>query len=334
MIGLNLKLTPSPPYPGNQAMKSSLLFAALLFLILGNVGCNKKGEANYDSMAKAPASREDTILAILGEQPQNNNPEGAKPAEVKQEKAPAAPAVSRKIKYAAVIQLIAEDFAKAEAAVGKLVQDAQGYVANSEVKMSPGAIRMGYWKVRIPVKEFDSFRTAILKLGEVDKNATDSQDLTEDYYDLENNIKNRQAEEEALRKIMEKASDRMENFFAVRRELNQVREDIDHKLGRLKLLANLTDMTTVTLTIREKQKYADDKGPNLAENPSFPMRVSRTFSESAGGLISLFQTLAIVLVALAPWSPLILAVGFPTFIYLRRWRKVATPILAKNGDNG
>lgn len=314
-------------------MKSSLLFTTFLILFLGGAGCSKKGEPNYDSMAKAPASGEDAILTVLAEQPANNNPEGGKPAEVKQEKGPGAPAISRKIKYAAVIQLIAEDFATAEAAVGKLVQDAQGYVANSEVKMSPGSIRMGSWKIRIPVKEFDSFRTAILKLGEVDKNATDSQDLTEDYYDLENNIKNRQAEEEALRKIMEKASDRMENFFAVRRELNQVREDIDHKLGRLKLLANLTDMTTITLTIREKQKYAEDKGPNLAENPSFQMRVSRTFSESAGGLISLCQTLAIALVALAPWSPLILADGLPTWIYLRRWRKVATPILAKNAEN-
>jgi hypothetical protein len=309
-------------------MKTLLYSTLTLMVIMGGPGCGKEKSSSSSPVpqpAEAPRAAPVNLFVLEAQEGEHADP-------AQQVKAAGDPAISRKIKYAAVIHLITLDFAKAEGEVAKLVQNAQGYVAASEIKVSPGSIRIGYWKARIPHKEFDSFRTAVLKLGEVEKNATDSQDLTEEHYDLENNIKNRQAEEEALRKLMDKAADKMENFLAVRRELNEVRADIDRKLGRLKLLANLTDLTTVSLTVQEKQKYVPDKGPDASETPTFGRRVSKTLGDSAGGLLTFFQTVALVLAALVPWSPLVLTGIVPVWIYVRRQQHAQPATAGPNID--
>ncbi len=305
-------------------MKMAFFSGALLVVTLaaGPVGCSKSAkEPLHFNTSAAPAELAKTSMARTELLPQDKEAAGAKQDGPVPAKGAEPPAIARKIKYAAVIQLIADDFPKAEAEIANLVKGADGYVANSDIKNSPGSLRTGSWQIRIPVREFDAFRTAVLKLGAVEKNTTDSQDLTEEFYDLANYIKNRQAEEESLRKFMEKAGDRLDSFFTIRRELNQVHEDIDRNLGRLKLMANLTDMTTVTLLIVEKQKYEGDRPPEIAEAPTFMVRFRAMLGESTGRLVSLFQILALILAALAPWVPLILILAAPVWLFSRRLRK-------------
>jgi hypothetical protein len=309
---------------GASGMKSiPLLIAGFFFVVTGGSGCSKKESGREADIKKF--SKESGRAANDAEQGAEKGNVNAPPqANVNQ-----GPVPVRRIKYTAAVQLVTEDFARAETEVKKLVKNALGYIANSDIKAAPGSVRVGFWKARIPVKEFDSFRDALLKLGEVEKNATDSEDLTEEFYDLENYIKNRKAEEEALRKLMERAADKMDSFFAVRRELNQVREDLDRKQGRLKLLANLTDMTTVSISIREIQKYAPDKAPALVENPGFGVRFAQSLSDSAGSVVAFFQAVAILLAALLPWSPFILAAAMPTWICIKRKKHSPAPAAVK-----
>jgi hypothetical protein len=310
-----------------QASKVPIMNGFLLtclgvaLLVPGSVGCGKKESPLKADLVHGQSARpiNDPGEPARGEPAQADNKEGpAKDAKSN--------TLARKIKYTAAIQLITEEFARAEAEVKKLVKQAGGYVANSEITASPGSIKTGIWKARIPVKEFDSFREAVLKLGEVEKNTVDSQDLTEEYYDLESTIKNRQAEEEALRKLMDKASDKLESFFAIRRELNQVHEDIDRKLGRLKLLADLTDMTSVSLTIRQKQKYVAEQGPAAAEKPTFGMRLGKTLGDSTATLVGLLQDVVVVATALLPWSPFILAGVILAWVLVQRGRQASAAI--------
>lgn len=315
-------------------MRALSLFALCLLLSVSAVaGCRKEKSASETLTFSVQEDRGNAKVADMDGNLARVKAEAgpvAEPAKAHPAKEPqATKGIARKIKYTAAIQLITEDFVRAETEVNRLVKTAQGYVATSEIKIAPGSIAMGFWKIRIPVTELDSFRQAVLKLGQAEKNATDSQDLTEEYYDLANNIKNRQAEEEALRKIMDKAADRMDNFFTIRHELNQVREDIDRKLGRLKLLAGLTDMTTISLTIREKQKYNPGPNPTLAEIPTFRTRLGKTYGDSMDGLIGFLQTIAIFLAAAAPWSPFFVAVGIASWIYVRRRKRELAALLAK-----
>lgn len=241
--------------------------------------------------------------------------------------APAGPAAARqerKIKYTGEVRVIAEDFDKAETGLKAAVKEAEGFVAMSEVSGSPGTGRHGVWRVRVPVERFDSFREAVRKLGELERNTSDSEEVTEEFFDLQAHIKNRQAEEEALRQLMEKSSNNMENFLVIRREMNQVRDDINRKQGRLKMLANLTELTTVTVGIREKERFFADRPPEAAEQATFGMRATRAFTRSWDGLQGFCEFVLLCLIALAPWLPLAI-IGIVTTRWVLRRRRLVQP---------
>jgi hypothetical protein len=114
--------------------------------------------------------------------------------------------------------------------------------------------------------------------------------------------------------------------------LDRVTDDIQRKEGKLRLLANLTDLTTVNVQIRERQPFVPVEGPRAVEEATFTMRAGKTFADSWGALRDFAQALAIVVVALTPWLPL-LAIVSALFVavYRRRARTVTVATPARQG---
>ena len=243
-------------------------------------------------------------------------------------------AKERKIKYTADVKVICDDLDQAAEGLKGALKKHKALVAHSDVVSSPGSARTGQWRVRLPVAEFDAFRDAVLTLGEVEKNTSDSEDLTEEYVDLEAHIKNRQAEEESLRQLLEKSGDKLDTILTLRRELATVRDEINRKQARLKLLANLTELTTVNVTLRERQRFVPEPPPARVEAATFGMRLSRTFQQSVDALTAAVQAIVLVLVALAPWLPVALAVGVPAVWLYRRRARVSAPLSAGPAPGG
>lgn len=280
-------------------------------LSLCTVGCSRsssKSQTKFDF--KENENRPDVEVA---QDPMRKPPAARLPAGKEQ----APDKLARKIKYTGEVRVIVEDFDKAEEKFTAAVKDAAGIIAHSEITSSPAQPRRGVYRIRVPVAQFEAFRAAVRKLGEVEHNSSDSEDVTEAYYDLEAHIKNRQVEEDALRKLMDKAGDNLKNILEINEKLNQVRDDINRKTGQLKRLADLTDLTTVNVTLRERQKYDAAKAPVAAEVPTFGMRAGRAFSDSLGGLVEFGQAVLIFVITLAPWLPLLLIGGFVGWRVLR-----------------
>jgi hypothetical protein len=287
-------------------------------------------------VAKAPALSP-TPNAVIGGAIAYQEPAGAAQPEAQPQAkkgGKAEPPVERKIKYTAELKIICEDLPKGEEALKAAIKASQGVIASSEITGSPGSPRTGFWRVRVPVARFDEFREAVRKLGEVQKNTSDSEDMTEMYYDLEQHIKNKRAEEESLRKLLEKSGDdKIESLLAIRRELAGVRDDINRKEGKLRLIANLTDLTTVTVTLQEKQKYTPTLPPDIAEAPTFGMRISHTFGKSWDAVVAFVQVIVLAAAGVIPWLPLLALIGIPLVMAVRRSRhemsvtepQVATP---------
>src|SRR5205807_2382150 len=146
----------------------------------------------------------------------------------------------RKIRYTADLRLIVENFSKAEKELEAAIEDAKGRLANSEFNSAANAVRSGTWRVRVPVENLASFRKAIAKIGDVELDKLDSEDLTERYYDLEAHIKNRNAEREALRDLLQEVGKKeIKYYLEIKRELDSVTDDINRKEGQLRLWANL-----------------------------------------------------------------------------------------------
>jgi hypothetical protein len=230
--------------------------------------------------------------------------EGAAPAAAGAAAARSEPikSVPRKIIYTAQVELVTEDFTKAEAAVARLVPRFDGYLAQAQVAGSPGEPRSGSWKVRVPVARFEAFLEAVLGLGELITRRTDSQDVTEEFFDLEARIKNKKVEESRLLEHLEKSTGELKDILEVEREISRVRGEIEQLEGRRQLLSNLSDLTTVTISIQERRGFVP------TEAPGFGTSVARTFRASLDALVAFGQAVVLFVVAVGPWLPLLVVV--------------------------
>jgi hypothetical protein len=238
--------------------------------------------------------------------------------------------VVRKIIYNAEVSVVVEDFAKAEPQIGRLVEAAGGYIAELNVTGSPGSWRSARWRVRVPVERFEAFIDDIKELGELERNQRTSEDVTDNYYDTEARIKNKQVEEETLVGILKDRGGKLEDVLKVEIELSRVRGEIEQLQGRLRVLTNLSALTTVTINVRERDKF--EPAPPAA--PDFATLIGRTFRQSVDRLVDLGKAVVLFGVALAPWVPLII-VGVLLLWFLSRragrlarraWSVAQTPL--------
>lgn len=217
----------------------------------------------------------------------------------------------RKIIYNALIDLVTEDLNALESKLTPLILASKGYVADSERSGSAGSSLHGMWKVRIPVESYEAFVKGVTGLGELVRLKADSQDVSEEFFDLEARQSAKKVEEERLLKHLKDSTGKLEDILAVERELSRVRTEIERMQGRLRLLANLTSLTTVTISASEIKGYVPPQAPTLGT------RVARTFGASLDSLREFGEGLLIVCVALVPWLPLI-ALGVGIVYWLAR----------------
>ena len=286
-------------------MKAALAWVGLALVI--HLGCSEPGEFTKVSSRVAPSG---------SSPPPATPPEAGGPQLAPESKADTSrvPALPRKILYRALIEVTVDRFSDAEREVARLVKEQGGYIAESDVSGSPGAARSGRWVVRIPVERLDTFEEAVIRLGELLKRHRDSQDVTEEFYDVEARIKNKKIEESRLLKLLEESTATLKDTIEVERELSRVRGEIEQMQGRLQLLANLTSLTTVTITISEQFRYLP------REAPTFVARIGRTFRASVQSLTEVLESLALMVVAVIPWIPLLSPIALVAWLIARRRR--------------
>ncbi len=280
----------------------SRICVVLMLLLL--VGCSK---SPYEA-ARAPVQEANQAEKPGGARgPAQNAPAGAN----------AEKAIARKIVYTASVELIVTDFDNVRERVPKIAEQFEGFVGNSRMDAVAGDRRRATWTLRVPVAKFRSALAAIEQLGHIVSTNSDSQDVTEEFYDLEARLKTKQEEEKTLREILAKSAGKLEDVLTMRRELTRIREEIEAAQGRLNKLSKLSDLTTIALIVQEQKDYVPPT------TPTFGSHIAMTFSDSVEALWSVLKAIAVAMVALAPWLPFILVVAGLAYLVFR-WQRHAT----------
>jgi hypothetical protein len=162
------------------------------------------------------------------------------------------------------------------------------------------------------VAQFNPIREAIAKLGETQKNTTDSEDVTEEFYDLQAHIKNKKEEEAGLQKLFQASAGKLEDILKVRAELTQVRTEIDRLEGRLSALTQLTALTTLDVYVHDRHTYVPP------EAATYGTTIERTFFGSIELLVRFGKGAFLVIVAIVPWLPLIAVLAVLLWLVVRR----------------
>lgn len=116
--------------------------------------------------------------------------------------------------------------------------------------------------IRVPQEDFFNVLKEVRKVGKLVSENVRSEDVTEQYIDLEARLRNLKAEEEWLVKVMEKAEN-VQELLSVEKELWRVREEIEKIEGRLRYLEARVEYSTISVSITQPSKPPEPELPEL-----------------------------------------------------------------------
>ena len=140
--------------------------------------------------------------------------------------------------------------------ISQIAKDNGGEVFSSNFYETPKNIKSGSITVKVPVANFEKTFAELKKVATlVVQESTSGQDVTEEYADLQSQLKNKQAEEAQFVQILGQAQ-KIQDILDVTRELSRVRGEIEMLQGRIKFLNSQTDMASIFISLSEDTNIA------------------------------------------------------------------------------
>jgi len=216
--------------------------------------------------------------------------------------------IDRKIIKNGYMTLEVNDIAEAIAGITIVANQLNGYVVSSD-QSGAKDITYGRIAIRVPSDRFDEALDKLRKLAvKVPNESTSSQDVTEEYTDLQAQLRNLEATEAQYLELLKKA-ETVEDILAVQRELSNVRGQIEQIKGRIQYLERTSDMALIDVNLQKTQPI-DGTGWNALE----------TLKSAVRGLANFGKALANIVIWLAIFSPVWIII-LVVVLYFTRWRK-------------
>lgn len=215
--------------------------------------------------------------------------------------------IDRKIVKNGYMTLEVNDIAVAIASISALANDLNGYVVSSN-KSGVEDATYGQISIRVPSDRFDQAFDRLRQLAvNVPNESTNSQDVTEQYTDLQAQLRNLEATEAQYLELLKKA-EKVEDILAVQRELSNVRGQIEQVKGRILYIERTSDMALIDVNLQKVKPIGEMAWSAL-----------ETLKSAARGLVSFGKVLADVLIWLAIFSPVWIII-LVVVLYFTRWR--------------
>jgi len=278
-------------------MKRLIIVLSLVILLLVPVACAKTPEGVAPMPAPAPMS------------PERND-------SYKDTGAGALPSTEeRMIVRTGEMALVVEDVIGAKNEIAQLAASYGGYVVSSQISGEEQDMR-GYISIRVPDDKFESALAELRDLAvRVTSESTNSQDVTEEYVDLQSRLKNAEATESQYLALLGKATD-VEDILRIYDSLSRVRQEIEQIKGRMQYLERTSSMSLITIRLKPEAtaKPLVRAGWNIVE----------IFKSAIRGLSTAGQVIGTIAIWLLIFSPIWGAILGIVYWRLRKRKKAST----------
>ena len=193
-----------------------------------------------------------------------------------------------------------KDFDTAYQSIKTKIQNSNGYITSENSRGSKNTNLV----IKVPVSDFHQLLELIEKEADQEYLVTksvNSQDVTEEYIDVESRIKSKKAIETRYLEILTKARNVTE-ILKVEKELGKIRTEIEQSEGRLQYLRNRSNYSTISLTIFEFQ-VSEVKPVQPIEKPSLISKMKNSL------IIGWGQVESLLLFLISNWFAILLASG-------------------------
>jgi len=161
-------------------------------------------------------------------------------------------AATRMIVRTANVKIIVADTAKTVDAVTQSIEAQGGYVAGSHI-WRDGELLRATLTLRVPSDKLTSTLAAIRTFAKRVENETiSSEDVSQEYVDLESQLRNLEATEAELRELMtdiRKNAKKAQEVLEIHQQITTIRAQIEQIKGRMRYLGQVTSMSSVSLEI-------------------------------------------------------------------------------------
>lgn len=133
--------------------------------------------------------------------------------------------------------------------------------------------KSGYINVRIPKRLFDQMFSEISSYGNVESTSISTNDITDSYRGISDEVINLEIREKKLREIMEKTVE-ITDVIEVERELSRVRGEINRLSGTLQNWESLVELSSINIQIIEVKtlnKYIKPVDATLLEQAKYAL---------------------------------------------------------------
>lgn len=167
--------------------------------------------------------------------------------------APEAQSGERMIVYTVRLSLQVQDADKASNEIATIAASYKGYVAGSNLSRDGKGRMRGTVTLRIPAESLDDAQKKIeaSALKTLSRNK-DSRDVTDQYTDLNARLKNLEATEVELTKLLATVRERTgkaEDILAVYNRLTEIRQQIEQTKGQINVLEKTSTLATMTIDL-------------------------------------------------------------------------------------
>ncbi|NLB52471.1 MAG: DUF4349 domain-containing protein [Syntrophomonadaceae bacterium] len=193
-----------------------------------------------------------------------------------------------------------------------LTSQNNGYIVNSSMYKQEDTYRASL-TIKIPQEKLNNTVNTISDFGEITRNETYTEDVTEEYYDAQARLKVLEAKEVRLISLLDKAAN-IPDIVTIEKELGNVRGEIEVIKGRLQYLTNSTSYSTIDISLRQAMP-GQLKAPQGTAGKAWQGLIN-----SLNGLIDFGSDLVVFLVTVLPWL-IVLALVYYLVRYIRNRRK-------------
>ncbi|MCR4429063.1 MAG: DUF4349 domain-containing protein [Caldiserica bacterium] len=185
---------------------------------------------------------------------------------------------SRVIKNASLALKVEEGKVKStQEKVRAITQAKGGYVQSSQLFSGEDYVE-AYIVINVPEDEFEGAIKELEGLGEVMSLQISGKDVSQEYYDLEMDLKHWETERQAVLALLDKAQT-IDEIIKIRQFLEPIEKEINQIKGRLQYLQAKTDFSSIEVSIREK-------GEEEKPSPSIWAKIGKVFMDSLTGILA------------------------------------------------
>lgn len=198
----------------------------------------------------------------------------------------------------------------ARAALDDIVKRHGGYFGELSAEAPSGMPRSLNASVRVPAGQLDATLAEARRLGRVESESQNGEDVSRQYVDLEARLANKRNAEQRLTALLRDRTGKLADVLAVEEQIDAVRGEIEQMEAQRKSMQSRVDFATLAIAITEARQ----------DRSSLSGRIVLAAEE--GGRRTA-ESIEAVLRLIASWGPLLLLWGALLFFPARAlWRRL------------